>query len=113
MVTAEQVEVVCAKILCLGDRNLPAKSTELQCMRDRVDDSRGDLVLNREDVVERAIECLGPERRIFARSNQLRRETKPRPGSPHACLDHELDAESRRDFGERECLPTKRRRRRS
>ena len=44
----------------------------LQCRFDHTRDGRGDVVLKLEDILERAIEVIGPEMRAISRIKQLR-----------------------------------------
>ena len=71
-----QIEIVgveTVRPLALGALDLGVQQARL----DRADDAQGDLVLQFEDVVERAIIALGPDMRAARRRDQLR-------GDPHA-----------------------------
>jgi hypothetical protein len=70
----------------------------------RRDDGLRDLVLDREDVVERPVEALGPERRIGGGVEELRGDPDPVAGLADAALHHVGDAEVARELRGRDGL---------
>ena len=63
----------------------------------RADDARGDLVLNCEDVDGLSVEPLRPELIAGGDVSELRGDSKPTAGRPHAALEHVADREGAGD----------------
>ena len=82
-------------------RPLPPRALDLGDLDLRPDDHRdvrGDAVLEGEDVVERAVEVLGPEVRAGDAVDELGGDPEPVAGPPHAALEHVAHAELPRDL---------------
>ena len=75
----------------------PIVGRRLDPPRQRGDDRRGHLVLDREDVLEVAIVALGPDMVVGIGVDQLHGDPHPVARLAHAAFDHVLDAELRRD----------------
>ena len=74
----------------------PARSiSALQFGLDRAGDAGRDLVLQIEDIVERAVEAVGPEMTAAARVNQLPGDAYPVAGLPHRAFEDVADAQYR------------------
>src|SRR5207244_241133 len=63
----------------------------------RADDGAGDLVLDREHVVQRTIVALRPKGASVVGGSELRRDAQTVSGLPHRALQHGGDAEQRAD----------------
>src|SRR6266536_1192603 len=66
--------------------------------RDRADDALGHLVLELENVLERAVETVGPQMRPVCRIDELRRDAHPVGRLAHAAFEHVTDAELATDL---------------
>src|SRR6516162_6159090 len=58
-----------------------------QCWLDRGDDTRGDVVLHREDVGQISVVALGPEMGTGGGIDKLTADAHPLPGPAHATLE--------------------------
>ena len=65
----------------------------LQARLDDADDALGDLILKLENVVQGAVEAVGPEMRARFRFDQLRGDAEPIARFAHAALQHVTHAE--------------------
>ena len=65
----------------------------LQARLDDADDALGDLILKLENVVQRAVEAVGPEMRAGFGFDQLRGDAQPGARLAHAALQHVAHAE--------------------
>ena len=70
----------------------------LEPRRDRADDARRHLVLQLEDVLELAVEPVGPEMRAGRGIDQLAGDAHPAAGLAHAALEHVAHAELAADL---------------
>src|SRR6516165_2338516 len=63
-----------------------------QCWLDRGDDTRGDVVLHREDVGQISVVTLGPEMGTGGYIDELAADAHPLPDPPHAAFEDVADA---------------------
>ena len=84
----------------LDGRTLLGQELEFE----RCDDGLRDVVLDGEDVVERAVVALRPDLRVGGRLEQLRRDPHAIAGLAHAALEDVRDLEGPRDLGRRDRL---------
>ena len=74
----------------------------------RRDDGLGDLVLQREDVVQVAVVALGPEVVVARRLDQLGGDADAPARAPHAALEHVADLQLPRDLRQVDVLALER-----
>ena len=65
---------------------------------DRANDTARDLLLKREDVVERAVETVGPDMCAGCRIDQLAGDANSTTGLAHAAFEHVTHAKLAPDF---------------
>jgi hypothetical protein len=70
----------------------------LERRRDRTDDALGHLVLQREDVIERAFEAVRPEVASCLRIDELPCDADAIGRSPHTALEHVSDTQLATDL---------------
>ena len=80
---------------CACARSISACS---QLRRDRADDACRHLVLQLEDVLERAVEAIGPEMCAGRRVDELAGDAHPVAGLAHAAFEHVAHAELAADL---------------
>ena len=86
---------------------------ERQPQLEGIHDGRGDLVLDREDVLQLAVVLFGPEVIAVGDIDQLRRDAQPVTRFLHASLEHRLHVELAADLPDVFGLPFEDRRPRS
>ena len=92
-------QIVVVGVEALGRLALRALDLRpLQLRRDRADDARGDLVLQLEDIVERAFETVRPEMRPGRGIDELPGDAHPVRGLAHAAFQHVAHAQLATDL---------------
>src|SRR5205085_9042378 len=86
---AELLSLLAADALNLGSDNSGSDST---------DDALGELILNGENVLDRAVVTLRPDVVAVARIDQLRRDAHTIPGLAHAAFENVAYAELTSDL---------------
>src|SRR5205814_8555659 len=87
--------------LAAGARDLGEAEARLDC----ADDVRCDLVLKLENIIESAVESVGPDMRAGRGIDQLACNSHPIRGLPHASFEHVTHAQLARRLSHVDRLP--------
>ncbi len=99
------LEVAAVGLEVVGPRSsLNGSNSRSEPGLDCVDNARGDLVLNGEDVGRLPVEALGPELVAARDVGQLRGDAQPGPRRPNAALEDVAHGQRAGDCGQITCV---------